>query len=57
MADIDVERRGGRNVWPWVIGALALVLLVAALVSLLGGGEPDVEVRQATPESVPATGG
>ena len=57
MAEIDVERRGERNVWPWVIGALALILLAAALVSLMGSDEPDVEVRQAVPESAPATGG
>ena len=55
MAEIDVER-AGRSVWPWVIGAIALILLIAALASLLGGDDPAVEVRQATPEAVPAAG-
>ncbi len=52
MADIDVER-AGRNVWPWVIGALALILLVVALTSLLSNDDPNVEIRQATPEAPP----
>lgn len=56
MAEIDVERTG-RSVWPWVIGAIALILLVAALASLLGGGDGSVQVRQATPEAPPAAGG
>ena len=52
MADIDVERTG-RNVWPWVIGALAVILLAVALTSLLSSDEPNVEIRQATPEAPP----
>ena len=55
MANIDVERTG-HNVWPWVIGVLALILLVVALTSLLSGGDGTVQVRQATPETAPATG-
>jgi hypothetical protein len=55
MAEIDVER-AGRNVWPWVIGAIAAILLVAALASLLGSDDPAVEVRQATPEAAPGVG-
>ena len=53
MAKIDVER-ARREVWPWVIGAVALALLVAALASLLGGGDDAVRVREATPETAPA---
>ncbi len=52
MADLDVER-AGHSVWPWVIGAVALVLLAAALWSLLTT-DGTVRVRQATPEVVPA---
>lgn len=52
MAKINVEQ-ARRNVWPWVIGALALVLLVAALVSLSSDDDPGVQVRQATPEAAP----
>ena len=52
MAEIDVERAGS-NVWPWVIGAVALVLLAAALVSLLSS-DGTVRVRQATPAPVSA---
>lgn len=55
MADIDVEREGG-SVWPWVIGGLAVLLLAVALWSLLNGGDGDVRVRRATPETVPAAG-
>jgi hypothetical protein len=55
MAEINVEK-AGRNVWPWVIGALAVILLVVALVSLLSNDDPNVEIRQATPEAPPAAG-
>jgi uncharacterized BrkB/YihY/UPF0761 family membrane protein len=51
MADIDVERAGS-SVWPWVIGVVALVLLAAALWSLLST-DGTVRVRQATPGAVP----
>jgi hypothetical protein len=52
MAEIDVERARG-SVWPWVIGAVALVLLGVALMSLLGR-DGNVRVREATPAPVPA---
>lgn len=56
MADIDVERMD-RTAWPWVIGALALLLLIGAMVSLLTGGDAPPEVRPATEASAPAAGG
>ncbi|MDQ3555627.1 MAG: hypothetical protein M3409_02455 [Gemmatimonadota bacterium] len=35
MADINVERKSG-SIWPWILGALALLLVLWLLFSLLG---------------------
>jgi uncharacterized membrane protein YccC len=41
MADIDVERKGPA-IWPWLIGLLALALLIWALVEMFGGDDEGV---------------
>jgi hypothetical protein len=43
-----------REIWPWIIGAVALALLLAALASLLGDDDDAVRVRETTPETAPA---
>jgi hypothetical protein len=52
MAEIDVERARS-SVWPWVIGVAAVLLLAAALYSLLTT-DGSVRVQQATPAGAPA---
>lgn len=42
MADIPVERRTG-NWWMWLVGLIVLVLAIWLAVSLLDGGEGDME--------------
>lgn len=33
MAEIRVERKGPRNIWPWVVGALVVLLVLWFLLS------------------------
>ncbi|HEX8430855.1 MAG TPA: hypothetical protein VF625_06185 [Longimicrobium sp.] len=54
MAEIDVER-GRRNVWPWVLGLLAVAILVAALASLMNDTSAGAEPGRDT-TAVPAAG-
>lgn len=50
MAEINVERKSGRNLLPLLIGLVLLAALAWALFSLLGGDDDgDVEVRESTP--------
>ena len=46
MADINVERKSG-SIWPWILGALALLLILWLLFSLLGRDREEVVVDQA----------
>lgn len=43
MADIDVERER-RSIWPWILGLLALLLLIWLLVELFDRDREDVAV-------------
>ena len=38
MADINVERKSP-GIWPWILGLVALALLIWALAALLGGDD------------------
>lgn len=38
MADINVERKRS-SVWPWVVGLIAVALLIWVLADLFGGRE------------------
>jgi hypothetical protein len=46
MADIHVQKRSGPGVWPFVVGALALVLVIWAIVEYTGS---DAEQTAAPP--------
>lgn len=46
MADIDIERKGAA-IWPWIIGAIVLALLIWALAEMLGDDD-DVDAPVAT---------
>lgn len=51
MADINVERREGANIWPWIIGLIVLGLLVWALAEAFGDDD-EVAVEPAPVEAV-----
>lgn len=57
MADIDLQKERKSSLWPWVVGALALVLVLWALMEAVGDDEPDVaaveEVETTEPAAVP----
>jgi hypothetical protein len=38
MTNIDIQRKEGPGIWPWLIGALALVLVIWAVVEFTGTG-------------------
>lgn len=62
MAEIHIERK--KNVWPWVIALIVLVLLIwgafairdneGALTPVPTATAPDTAVAPAAPEAVPA---
>ena len=54
MADIDVERKSGASIWPWIIGLIVLALLIWALMELLGDDD-EVAVAPAVPAVVTPT--
>lgn len=51
MADINVERREGANIWPWIIGLIVLALLIWALAEAFGGDD-EVAVEPVPVETV-----
>lgn len=51
MADINVERKRGGGMLPWILGLLALLLLIWLLSRLLGGGDDEPETTVA-PDTV-----
>lgn len=57
MADIDLERKQKSSIWPWVIGALVLILAVWGIMELVDDDEPDVatveEVETTEPAATP----
>lgn len=51
MADIDIQEKRKASVWPWIIGALALILVVWGVSEMLGGDD-DEFVATTTDEMV-----
>lgn len=51
MADIDIQEKRKGAVWPWIIGVLALVLVVWGIAEMMGG-EGDEFVADTTEEIV-----
>lgn len=47
MAEVDVQRRGP-SIWPWIVGLLALVLVIWLAVELLGDDDDDDVVVEQT---------
>jgi hypothetical protein len=47
MADIDIQRKKGPGVWPFVVGALALILVIWAVVEFTGNGTMDATTQPA----------
>lgn len=43
MAEIDIEKKKSRPVWPWILAALVLIGIIWA-VAEMGGDEPEREV-------------
>ncbi|MEX1183702.1 MAG: hypothetical protein WEF86_10750 [Gemmatimonadota bacterium] len=41
MAEIELRRERGRSIWPWIVGALALVLLVWGVTEFMGTDDED----------------
>jgi hypothetical protein len=62
VADIDIQRKEGPGIWPWVIGALALVAIIWGVMHFTGddrqaGTEPattPAAEQPATYEPAPA---
>lgn len=53
MADLKVERKGP-SIWPWVLGLLALVLVIWLATELFGDrDDDDVVVEQTTLRLIP----
>ena len=53
MAEIRVERKRTSDVWPWVLGLAALILLVWALAEMPGHGRDAVVGPSAAVHVVP----
>lgn len=41
MADIDIQEKRKGAVWPWIVGALALVLVVWGVSEMMGGDDDE----------------
>lgn len=48
MANIDIQKKKGPGVWPFVIGALALVLVIWAVVEFTGNDTMDTTAPATT---------
>jgi hypothetical protein len=53
MTNIDIQKKEGPGIWPWLIGALALVLVIWAVVEFTGTGTDRGAAPPAT-EQAPA---
>jgi hypothetical protein len=53
MAEIRVQEKQGPGMWAWVIGAIVLLLIVLAVITMTRGDDRQVETWEATPP--PAT--
>lgn len=56
VADIDLERKDKRSLWPWILGLLGLVLVVWFAAEMLGDDDADYAATEPAAEQVtPAT--
>ncbi len=39
MADLNIQKKEGPNIWPWILGALALIALVWVLIEATDGDD------------------
>lgn len=53
MADINIER-SSRNIWPWLIGLVALVLIGAVVLYFVtaNNGARDLDDRAMQPDAI-----
>lgn len=54
MADINVERKHGASVWPWIVGLIVLALLVWAVMQMGDGNAGDRALYDDTTGVAPA---
>lgn len=54
MADINVERKRGGGMLPWILGLLALLLLIWLLSRFLGGDGDEAAGTTAVPDTTAA---
>jgi multidrug efflux pump subunit AcrA (membrane-fusion protein) len=41
VAEIDIQRKEGPGIWPWILGALALLLVIGAVLYFTGNDRDD----------------
>lgn len=41
MADINVQRKEGRSIWPWIVGLAVLALVVWGVTQMGGDNTPE----------------
>jgi hypothetical protein len=44
MADIDIQKKSGPGIWPWIIGLLLLALIVWAVMRFMGTDDRDARM-------------
>jgi hypothetical protein len=54
MADIDIERKSGPPIWAWLLGLLALALLIWLIASMMGRDDSRVDSRDPAAVVAPA---
>jgi hypothetical protein len=54
MADIDVERKTGPGIWPWILGLVVLALLAWLIFSMMGRDDRPAAVTTDTVAPEPA---
>lgn len=55
MAEIDLQRKRGRNWWPWVLGLLAVLLVIWGIAELVDVEDEPLAVGPDTVDTRPAT--
>jgi hypothetical protein len=56
MADIEIQEKRGRGVWPWIIGVLVLAIVIWGVLELTGVTDA-TDVPPAAEELVPGEPG
>ncbi len=55
MADIDIQRKEGPGMWPWILGAIALILVIGAVLMVTGSDDTARADRNGEPAAPAAT--